>query len=211
MGVTCVYSYPVPEGKSGQVVVEGLQKQLELLGAVKAGHFCVDCDIFQSNQQNSINAQPKTVYILHNSEQPASCFAITDTGLCLTADTLFDGLMNKLKNYYPQRKNARIEAKGQRYELGDFILKVGSVTLAGSFKGIVVEVEYCPCVVAADCWGLMKELLQSVIGSLAESPPPNLKSQQDGIFSPSVTMSQYLEIFNNFRKIAASPTNPLSR
>ena len=85
-------------------------------------------------------AQPKTVYILHNSEQPASCFAITDTGLCLTADTLFDGLMNKLKNYYQQRKNAKMEAKGQRYELGDFILKVGSASLAGSFKGIIVEV-----------------------------------------------------------------------
>jgi hypothetical protein len=33
-----------------------------------------------------------------------------------------------------------MEAKGQRYELGDFVLKVGSVTLAGSFKGVVVEV-----------------------------------------------------------------------
>jgi mediator of RNA polymerase II transcription subunit 20 len=80
------------------------------------------------------------VYILHSSEQPASCFAITDSGLCLTADTLFDGLMHKLKNYYPQRKNTKMEAKGQRYELGDFVLKVGSVTLAGSFKGVVVEV-----------------------------------------------------------------------
>lgn len=211
MGVTCVYTYPVPEGKSGQVVVEGLQRQIELLGAVKAGHFCVDCDIFQSNQQNSINTQPKIVYILHNSEQPASCFAITDSGLCLIADTLFDGLMHKLKNYYPQRKNSRIEAKGQRYELGDFILKVGSVTLAGSFKGIVVEAEYCPCVVATDCWGLLKELLQSVIGSLADSPPLILKRDQESHFSPSITMSQYLDIFNNFRKIAASPTNPMSR
>ena len=85
-------------------------------------------------------AQPKTVYMLHNTEQPASCFAITDSGLCLTADTLFDGLMHKLKNYYPQRKNAKMEAKGQRFEYSDFILKVGSVALAGGFKGIVVEV-----------------------------------------------------------------------
>ncbi|XP_076447754.1 mediator of RNA polymerase II transcription subunit 20-like isoform X2 [Babylonia areolata] len=209
MGVTCVYSYPVPEGKSGQTVVETLQRQIELLGAVKAGHFCVDCDIFQSILQSSINAQPKTVYILHNSEQPASCFAITDTGLCLTADTLFDGLMNKLKNYYQQRKNARMEAKGQRYELGDFILKVGSVSLAGSFKGIIVEVEYCPCVVAVDCWGLMKELLQSVMGSVAEAPPPVLKNKQDELYSPSITMAQYLDIFNNFRKLAAAA--PLGR
>lgn len=85
-------------------------------------------------------AQPKTFYILHNSEMPASCFAITDTGLCVTADALFDGIVQKLKNYYQQRKNGKMEAKGQRYELGDFLIKIGSVSLAGSFKGIVVEV-----------------------------------------------------------------------
>ena len=50
-----VYSYPVAEGKSGQSVVEMLQRQIELLGAVKAGHFCVDCDTFQSILQSSIN------------------------------------------------------------------------------------------------------------------------------------------------------------
>lgn len=177
---------------------------MELLGATRAGNFCVDCDTFQSILQSSINAQPKTVYILHSSEQPASCFAITDSGLCLTADTLFDGIMSRLKNYYQQRKNAKMEAKGQRYELGDFILKVGSVSLAGSFKGIVVEVEYCPCVVSSDCWLLMKELLHSIVGSVADQPPPILKNKMEEVYSAGITMSQYLDIFNNFRKLAAA-------
>nr|KAG5711263.1 hypothetical protein BaRGS_005960 [Batillaria attramentaria] len=112
--------------------------------------------------------------------------------------------MSRLKNYYQQRKNAKMEAKGQRYELGDFILKVGSVSLAGSFKGIVVEVEYCPCVVSSDCWLLMKELLHSVVGAVADQPPPMLKNKMDEIYSPGVTMSQYLDIFNNFRKLASA-------
>jgi hypothetical protein len=47
-----IFSYPVPEGKSGQQVVDILQKQVELLGAVRSGNFCVDCETYQSNSQN---------------------------------------------------------------------------------------------------------------------------------------------------------------
>ena len=86
------------------------------------------------------SSAPKTLHILHNSEHPASCFAILDSGATLVADTLFNGLMSNLKNYYQARKGAKIESKGQRFQLSDFILKIGSVSLAGSMKGILVEV-----------------------------------------------------------------------
>ena len=43
-----VYTCPVPEGKSGQQMVDLLQKQIELLGAVKSGNFSVDCETYQS-------------------------------------------------------------------------------------------------------------------------------------------------------------------
>ena len=38
--------------------------------------------------------------MLHNSEQPASCFAVLDTGVCLVADLPFNLLMLKMKDYY---------------------------------------------------------------------------------------------------------------
>ncbi|KAH9507929.1 mediator complex subunit Med20 [Bulinus truncatus] len=65
------------------------------------------------------------------------------------------------------------------------------------------KVEYCPSVVASDCWNLMKELLQSLIGNIAESPPPTLKMKMDEVYTPAMTMLQYLDHFNNFRKAAA--------
>lgn len=82
------------------------------------------------------------LHILHNSEQPASCFAILDTGTCLVADTLFDILVLKLKDFYTSgKKYNKMETKGVRYELGDFIIKIGSVIMSGSiFKGILIEV-----------------------------------------------------------------------
>ena len=84
----------------------------------------------------------RQVHVLHNSDQPASCFAILDTNTCLVADNLLDALMVKLKAFYAPRKNAKVESKGQKYEYGDFIIKIGSVILGQntSFKGILVEV-----------------------------------------------------------------------
>ena len=58
------------------------------------------------------------------------------------ADVLFELLMAKLKGYFAVRKSAKFESKGQRYELGDFIIKIGSVTQSVSFKGILVEVRF---------------------------------------------------------------------
>ena len=90
-------------------------------------------------------SQARSVNILHNSEQPASSFAVLDTGTCLVADTLFDIIFLKLKDFYICRKNNRIETKGQRYELGDFVIKVGSAIISGSvFKGVLVEVKTGP-------------------------------------------------------------------
>ena len=50
----------------------------------------------------------------------------------LTSDTLFDLLMLKLTNVY--KKKLTIESRGPRFEIGDFIVKLGSVTVAGVFK-----------------------------------------------------------------------------
>ena len=46
------------------------------------------------------------------------------------------------KLFSSNRKNAKFESKGQRYEMGDFVIKIGSVVLGAntSFKGILVEV-----------------------------------------------------------------------
>ena len=89
----------------------------------------------------------RLVHVLHNSEQPASCFSVLDTGTTLVADLLFEVLIVKLTqsksgkdSFYQQRKGFKIETKGPRYELGDFIIKIGSVSLASNFKGILVEV-----------------------------------------------------------------------
>lgn len=95
------------------------------------------------NLLTDVTGATKTVHILHNSEQPASVFSILESGtknIHVIADGLFDLLMIKLSQHYTSKKQTKIESKGPRFELGDFCVKLGSVTMNQNFKGILIEV-----------------------------------------------------------------------
>uniref|UniRef100_A0A8D1H5S1 Mediator of RNA polymerase II transcription subunit 20 n=1 Tax=Sus scrofa TaxID=9823 RepID=A0A8D1H5S1_PIG len=82
----------------------------------------------------------KLMYVMHNSEHPLSCFALFENGPCLIADTNFDVLMVKLKGFFQSAKASKIETRGTRYQYCDFLVKVGTVTMGPSARGISVEV-----------------------------------------------------------------------
>lgn len=114
-----------------------------------------------------VPAQQCVVHILHNSEHPASCFAVTESGQILVSDLLFEDLMSKLtmakagrESFYSQRKGFKIESRGQRYEVGDFIIKIGSVSLASNFRGILIEV-------CEDCTYHLHILFRTLIHGIA--------------------------------------------
>lgn len=80
------------------------------------------------------------MYVMHNSEYHLSCFALFENGPCLVADTNFDVLMVKLKGFFQSAKASKIETRGTRYQYCDFLVKVGTVTMGPSARGISVEV-----------------------------------------------------------------------
>ncbi|KAJ8046821.1 Mediator of RNA polymerase II transcription subunit 20 [Holothuria leucospilota] len=200
MGVTCVTQWPVAEGKSMQQTVDFLTKKAEFMGATKTGTFAVDCDTFHASAGN-----PKFINVLHNSEYPKTTFSITDSNSTLVSDTGFDAILQKLKGIYSTKMSSRIESKGKRYQLADFIVKVGIVSIGSSNRGILVEVEYTPCVILQDCWPLLTEFMQGFLGNgFVPKPPSNLVNKVD-VYQPLDTINQYLEHFNQFRK-AQVPT-----
>ncbi|XP_037024524.1 mediator of RNA polymerase II transcription subunit 20 [Bradysia coprophila] len=212
MGVTILQPFPNVENKTGPAIIDFLTKRVVALGAVQAGHFIVDCETYTSVPQMSV--QPKIVHLLHNSEHPASVFSILETGtkqIALVADSLFDLLILKMTPAYTSKKQTKIESKGPRFELGDFVIKLGSVTMSQTFKGVMVEVEYRPCVIPSNCWDLIREFMQGFMGSHVPNiiPPyftapsmmaPNQNKQND-IYQPIDTVQQYLEHFSNYRKL----------
>ncbi|XP_002742364.1 mediator of RNA polymerase II transcription subunit 20-like [Saccoglossus kowalevskii] len=208
MGVTCVCQWPVPDNKSVQQVVDMIAKRVELLGSNKSGTFCVDCETYQSSPMMMLQ---KTVHIIHNSEQPMTSYAVMEgpgsAANCLVADTMFDQIMQRLKGFYMPKKTPKVESKGQHYELGDFNVKIGTVTLGGHAKGILLEIEYTPCVVVLDCWNLLTEFMQGFMASHTPSLPSYLANRQDANYTPMDTIMQYLDHFNTFtgRKVVQQP------
>lgn len=207
MGVTCLIPVELPEGKSGQqaLAVEKLQKRAELMGAQKIGNWCVNCETYQA--VTTFSTASKLIHLVHSTEFPYSSFAVLETGTCLVADSGFDSLMTKLKTFYTPRKTSKIEAKGHRYEYGDFVLKFGQVSAGPSFKGIIVELEYLPCLDVQQCWGLIGEFLSSFMDPSFTLPAaPKCSNKTTELFCPSDTILQYIEVFNTYRKSAGGPS-----
>ena len=104
-------------------------------------------ELLKNWTQNSIlvsGPNTRSVHVLHNSEHPVSVFALlesTNKTVPLVADTLFDLLMLKMSSFYQAKKQTKIEARGPRFEACDFLIKLGSVTIGPTFKGILVEVK----------------------------------------------------------------------
>uniref|UniRef100_A0A8D8VCM8 Mediator of RNA polymerase II transcription subunit 20 n=4 Tax=Cacopsylla melanoneura TaxID=428564 RepID=A0A8D8VCM8_9HEMI len=213
MGVTVLQQFPVQENWSGPQTIEFLTKRIMALGAVQTGQFLVDCESYTSVVQ--LGSQ-KTVHVLHNSEQPASVFSILESGgpgtgpgggpaavknIPVVADSLFDLLMMKMTSVYTSKKQTKVESKGPRFELGDFCIKLGSVSISQNFKAVLVEVEYRPCVIPGNCWELIKEFLQGFLGScVTPLPPPYLQARVNEVYTSVDTVQQYLEHFIMYRK-----------
>lgn len=97
--------------------------------------------VFQPGSLAVIPGQTgKLMYVMHNSEYPLSCFALFENGPCLVADANFDTLMVKLKGFFQNAKANKIESRGTRYQYCDFLVKLGTVTMGPSARGISVEV-----------------------------------------------------------------------
>lgn len=200
MGVTILQQFPV-ENRTGPSTIELLSKRISALGATQQGQFLVDCETYTSIP--ALGHQ-RTVHVLHNSEQPATVFSILEAGqktIPLATDGLFDLLMMKMASFYQSKKQTKAESKGPRYEIGDFCVKLGTVSVSQNFKGILVEVEYRPCVVPAMCWELMREFLQGFLGSsVPATPPAYFQNRMQDVYMPIDTIHQYLEQFTIFRK-----------
>ena len=130
--------------------MELIKRRITNLGCTETGQFQVDCETYHSSPNLVIPGQgsgqiQRTLHVLHNSEYPATVFSVLEpqaaiqpapkaqsqqvlpssTRITFTTDYLFDLLLLKLSSVYQKNKqNQKIESKGNRYEIGDFVVKV---------------------------------------------------------------------------------------
>lgn len=67
------------------------------------------------------------------------------------------------------------------------------------FVQLCTQVEYLPSVVAGNCFGLIKEIVQGILGKQVEIPN-YLKLLTNEQYTPNDTMHQYLDHFNMLKK-----------
>lgn len=85
-------------------------------------------------------------------------------------------------------------------------MKVGSIIIGQntSVKGIVLQIDYTPCMLYNDSWGIITELLQ-ILG-LNHNITNFFKSRldkKDSAVDLADCAQQYLELFNSVRKSMA--------
>lgn len=193
----------VSDSIAGPQMIDIFQTNLETLGAKKSGNFLIECDTYHSNPEifpTTTTTQQKLLNLIQSSEYPATAFSLIENGSTIVADQSFEQIISNLSNFYSSKKLARIEVRGQKWLLGDFVCKLGSCTMGGSFKAIVTEIEYGPCSVPNACWDLIKELGRSFIGPSINKPNQHLLARMNELYSPVDTIHQYNDIFNQIKK-----------
>ena len=82
----------------------------------------------------------KTVLVIHSSEYPRTTFLILESLLCLVAENSLDTIFAHLKQFYPPRKQPKIEVKGKMFLVKRYLVKFGAISIGSTNRGIVVEV-----------------------------------------------------------------------
>ncbi|XP_063592232.1 mediator of RNA polymerase II transcription subunit 20-like [Penaeus indicus] len=197
MGVTVLQIFP-DESRSGYQETEKLHKRIMHLDAVQSGMFIVDCDSYYTTAQNGAG-QHRRLHIVHNSETPATTYAIIDTGtkqVTLSADFAAStyagrGFDQLLLFPFELLQSIAISDRAQ--------CALGNSMHYGCIVGIML-VEYLPCAVPALCWTLMREFMQSFMGSCVNpQAPPYIQNRFHDIHAAQDTVQQYVEKFNEFR------------
>ena len=194
MGVSLVLSYPIPENKSPQQVLESLYKLMDILNAKRCGTYKIDCETFTS----APHIQPaKVLQLFHDSEKPSTTFALIDHGneyLMADSSNLDIIVQTYLNQLYPCKKSLKIECTGIKFELSeaDFIIRIGQVLHNSSIlRSIIIEMDYRPCLVPTNCWDLLSQVAQNFLPPSQIPPPPACVP-----FRPIDGIKQYQQTFN---------------
>ncbi|KAI6659174.1 Mediator of RNA polymerase II transcription subunit 20 [Oopsacas minuta] len=214
MVVVMLISWESPEGMSPGHANEKLQKKIEILGGKILGKWDVDCEVYSSlngivGLSDTQTTQPanlggatapqQAIYVLHNSNYSLSTFAILEDNTVLIADSSFDQFMPHMKVFY--KKGQRSDAKGNRYELNEFIIKTGVATFGGSQQKILLlEITYLLSDYVHESIGIIRELAKLLLDNSFPGIETPITVREDKKFSPSDLLLQYKALFSHVKK-----------
>lgn len=140
------------------------------------------------------------------SDAPDRLYTLINKGATICeADPAFLPMIKRISTY--QHKLTRT-IRGTEYDFFDFCVKVGLVfDRHDSAYGMVLEIEYRPCVVAKDCEMMATELMEKLAGHLV--PPPQ-KGRDRRNSEVSVLRFDYKKIDLDEKKLNPKELVPFS-
>ena len=80
--------------------------------------------------------------MIHSSEYPQTTFAVLDSMKCLVGENSLDTIFGNLRQFYNPKKGQKIEVKGYIHEAKGYVVKIGSIVIGSTNKGLIVEVSH---------------------------------------------------------------------
>lgn len=213
MGVKCLIPYR--EQADVQAATELKERIVKRLHGRKLGRWNLTCTLYLHSAAGSLLAPDGSVmaqeqlYLLKEDSLSQKDGDKTAGKCCLMAqNTIIEAglemeqILEKIKLYNPRQT---VTIRGMQYEVGDFVVKVGSIMLGDTTRGVILEVEYRPCMIPNGC----SQILQSFIGNLGPFNAPFSANVNYGgvtlprLYSAQHTALQYVRLFQGLKYFKA--------
>eukprot|EP01103_Thecamoeba_quadrilineata_P021267 TRINITY_DN970_c0_g1_i1.p2 TRINITY_DN970_c0_g1~~TRINITY_DN970_c0_g1_i1.p2 ORF type:complete len:163 (-),score=37.70 TRINITY_DN970_c0_g1_i1:58-546(-) len=127
---------------------------------------------------------------------PQKCYLMSKNQV-IEADNEMGGILEKIKSLYVNKHGHTIQIQGVEYEIGDFVVRWGSVSQGNNTsKGTIVEVEYKPSLLPNEGAMMLQEFVANIV---SEKTPLGLdftpKLNLPELYSNQHTTYQYVSVF----------------
>ncbi|GAM19135.1 hypothetical protein SAMD00019534_023100 [Acytostelium subglobosum LB1] len=145
-----------------------LDKKIEFLGGSKVSTWAINCSLYHERLPEGSTSTPREFHLITFSEKTKKSYIVSLTTV-VEADRDILAIIEKTNSY---KKKQTHEITGAKYELGDFVIRLGPVQLRADVKAIVMEVEYAPCLMTSslgfNCTKLLQEFIVGYLGFAPE-------------------------------------------
>lgn len=147
-----------------------------------------------------------TLEVVSLSDVDARLFALIHLGATvIETDRSFVPMVKRISSYQHRLTKT---IRGAEYDFVDFCVRVGlAFDRHNAAKGVIVEIEYRPCPVAADCERLIEELMGKIAAPLV--PPPQ-SSQDRSVSDAAMAAYSYKRVELDTKTLNVKDLNPFS-
>ncbi|KYQ89853.1 putative mediator complex subunit 20 [Tieghemostelium lacteum] len=169
-------------------------KRIEFLGGTKVSTWNIVCSLYLERLPNNTNQIPREFHLITLDERPKKCFMISHEAI-VESDKEMISILEKTDSF---RKRQVTEINGSKYELGDFIIRIGPIFFRTETKGIAIEVEYTPCSKTStspfSCTKLLSEFINGNLGPFPDQ----------SVVQATFDFSAYPKLPNNYTDLHTS-------